>query len=73
MRHEFLPHYKPDFNPIERLWLIMEAIFFTDWVATDPKQLTDRITEALNDLINAKDKVTSICKTWDIYYANQYT
>jgi len=62
MRYQFLPPYSPDFNPIERLWLILKARYFTDWIALSPDELTDRITFALRQLLKNKSEVASICK-----------
>ncbi len=47
----FLPPYSPDLNPIERLWLIMKAEWFSDFYAKTKDQLIDRLTQALNWLI----------------------
>jgi transposase len=47
----YLPPYSPDFNPIERLWLIMKAEWFTDFIAKDRDQLIARLDLALNWLI----------------------
>ena len=43
----FLPPYSPDFNPIERLWLLMKAQWFTDFVAKDRQHLMQRLDRAL--------------------------
>lgn len=50
----FLPPYSPDLNPIERLWLIMKAEWFSDFVAKDTKQLVDRLCKALNWVVDRK-------------------
>jgi transposase len=44
----FLPPYSPDFNPIERLWLLIKAEWFSDFIAKDRQQLIDRLDQALN-------------------------
>lgn len=44
----FLPSYSPDFNPIERLWLIVKAEWFTDFIARDMDDLMQRLDKALN-------------------------
>lgn len=44
----FLPPYSPDFNPIERLWLLIKAEWFCDFVAKDRDALVARLDQALN-------------------------
>lgn len=43
----YLPPYSPDLNPIERLWLVMKANWFTDFVAKDFETLIERVDAAL--------------------------
>jgi transposase len=43
----FLPPYSPDLNPIERLWLIIKAEWFTDFIAKNMEMLIDRLDKAL--------------------------
>jgi transposase len=43
----FLPPYSPDFNPIEKLWLIIKAEWFTDFYAKTQEQLVERLDKAL--------------------------
>lgn len=43
----YLPPYSPDLNPIERLWLLIKAEWFTDFVAQDRQQLIKRLDKAL--------------------------
>jgi len=50
-----------DLNPIERLWLIMKAQWFSGFYAKTKDQLIDRLTQALNWLINRKDENTITC------------
>jgi transposase len=44
----YLPPYSPDFNPIERLWLLIKAEWFSDFVAKDRETLMARLDLALN-------------------------
>jgi transposase len=44
----FLPAYSPDLNPIERLWLLIKAEWFSDFVAKDHDALVARLDQALN-------------------------
>jgi transposase len=44
----FLPPYSPDLNPIERLWLLIKAEWFCDFVARQREQLIARLDDALN-------------------------
>jgi len=46
-----LPPYSPDYNPIERLWLILKAEWFSDFYAKDRDTLIGRLDQALNWLI----------------------
>lgn len=43
----YLPPYSPDLNPIEKLWMVIKAEFFTDFVAKDRGQLIERLDAAL--------------------------
>lgn len=43
----YLPPYSPDLNPIERLWLLIKAEWFTDFVAKTKDQLIERLDQAL--------------------------
>jgi transposase len=42
-----LPPYSPDFNPIERLWLLIKAEWFSDFVAKGRAALEARLDRAL--------------------------
>jgi transposase len=48
----FLPPYSPDLNPIERLWLLIKAEWFTDFFAKTRQQLLERIDQALLWVMN---------------------
>ena len=56
----FLPPYSPDYNPIERLWLLMKAEWFTDFIAKTRQQLIDRIDQALLWIINRSNEIKVI-------------
>jgi transposase len=43
----YLPPYSPDFNPIEKLWLVIKAEWFTDFIAKSREQLIARLDQAL--------------------------
>ena len=43
----FLPPYSPDLNPIERLWQLMKAEWFSDFIAKSRDQLIERLDNAL--------------------------
>lgn len=51
----FLPPYSPDLNPIERLWLLLKAEWFSDFVAKDRQALMERLDRALCWLIQRAD------------------
>jgi hypothetical protein len=60
---KFLPPYSPDFNPIERIWNIMKANWFNNYVCKNVQQLIDRLDRAILDVINnpkRNQKTTSI-------------
>jgi transposase len=52
----YLPPYSPDYNPIERLWLILKAQWFTDFIAKDREALIQRLDHALTWLIERTDQ-----------------
>ncbi|MBF0467259.1 MAG: IS630 family transposase [Nitrospirae bacterium] len=43
----YLPPYSPDLNPIERLWLLIKAEWFTDFIAKTHAELIERLDKAL--------------------------
>ena len=57
----FLPPYSPDFNPIERLWLVLKAEWFSDFVAKTRDQLIERLDQALNWLIERTQENQKTC------------
>jgi transposase len=57
----FLPPYSPDLNPIERLWLLLKAEWFCDFIAKDRDELITRLDTALQWLINRKSQNQITC------------
>lgn len=53
----YLPPYSPDFNPIERIWLIMKARWFNNYVCRNVEQLIERLDRAILDVINNPDQI----------------
>lgn len=57
----FLPPYSPDLNPIEKLWRIMKAEWFTNFSAKDMDHLIERLDKALNWLIQRRQLNIQTC------------
>jgi len=57
----FLPPYSPDLNPIERLWLILKAQWFSGFYAKSLDELIDRLTLGLRWLIDRKNQNRKTC------------
>ncbi len=53
----YLPPYSPDFNPIERLWLVMKSKWFANIRCKDQEALIQRADQALLDLIQNPEDV----------------
>jgi transposase len=56
-----LPPYSPDLNPIERLWDLMKGEWFTDFYAKSREELTNRLIDALNWIIDRKELNKKTC------------
>jgi len=57
----YLPPYSPDLNPIERLWLLIKAEWFTDFIAKTKDELIARLDQALNWVIQRQDLNKKTC------------
>ena len=57
----FLPPDSPDLNPIERLWLLMKAEWFSGFFAKTQDDLIDRLCDALNWVTDRKPKNQKTC------------
>ncbi len=57
----YLPPYSPDLNPIERLWLLMKGEWFSDFYAKSREELTDRLIQALNWIIDRRELNKKTC------------
>jgi transposase len=55
----YLPPYSPDFNPIERIWLIMKADHFANIHCRNKAALIERADRALCELMDNPTKVAS--------------
>jgi len=60
-QREFLPAYSPDFNPIERLWLLLKAEWFSDFIAKALEELLERLDKALLWLVNRSQANKTTC------------
>jgi transposase len=58
----YLPPYSPDFNPIERLWLLLKAEWFSDFVAKDKQALMERLDQALMWVVDRKPDNQRTCR-----------
>jgi transposase len=60
-RHRFeplyLPPYSPDFNPIERLWLLMKDRWFNNHVCRNMDGLIERLDRAILDMIGRPEEL----------------
>lgn len=55
----YLPPYSPDFNPIERIWLIMKAEYFVNIHCRNRAALIERADQALCDLMDNPQRIAS--------------
>jgi len=58
----YLPSYSPDLNPIERLWLLVKAEWFSDFIAKTREALMDRLDLALRWVINRAQDNQQTCR-----------
>ena len=57
----YLPPYSPDLNPIERLWLLMKAEWFSNFFAKNMDDLIHRLDQALLWLIGRTSQNQKTC------------
>ena len=52
----YLPPDWPDINPIERIWLVMKAGWFNNYVCQTDEKLLERLDQAILDVIDSPEK-----------------
>jgi transposase len=57
----YLPPYSPDLNPIERIWLLIKAEWFSDFVAQERQELIARLDKALLWAISRQEENKRTC------------
>ena len=57
----YLPPYSPDFNPIERAWLVIKNEFFSSFVTDNIDELLEQLCEAIQSFTTSKKQVASVC------------
>ena len=57
----YLPPYSPDLNPIERLWLLIKAEWFTAFIAKTRDELWDHLDQALCWAMDRSDDNQKTC------------
>ncbi len=57
----YLPAYSPDLNPIEKLWLVIKAEWFADFIAKTKQELIDRLDQALNWVVQRTQDNQKTC------------
>lgn len=58
----YLPGYSPDLNPIEALWLLIKAEWFSDFIAKTREALMDRLDMALRWVIDRAQDNRQTCR-----------
>ena len=51
-----LPPYWPELNPIERIWLTMQARWFNNHVCKTEKKLLERLDQAILEVSDKPEK-----------------
>ena len=57
----YLSPYSPDFNSIERLWQHLKSHYLAGFITADGEELTNKILESLQSLIETPATLTSVC------------
>lgn len=67
----YLPPYSPDMNPIERLWLVIKAEWFKDYVCKTREELVERLCKALCWAIERTEGNIQTCRIRQVIQENR--
>lgn len=63
----YLPPYSPDLNPIERIWLVMKATWFNNYICRHLDQLLERLDQAILDVIDNPQRTSQTAAIGNLF------